>query len=744
MGQTVRIRAMDSRTGRKNRRGATAATIPAVLALAATTWAATTWAAAGASAWAQDNTARTQGGDALSLPAVSVTASGPANPALAADGYVAPASVGATKTGASLLETPQTVTAITREELDSRRPQTVRSVLRYAPGVQISEDADNRLDSLSARGFALDQYLNGLKQLSGTWAVPKTEPYLLERAEVLTGPSSVLYGQASPGGILNMVAKRPTAEPLHQLEVQTGTGAMMQGAFDLGGPLDKEGRVLYRLTGIGRTAETQTDHTKEQRIAIAPSVTWKPDDDTSLTVLAGYLHDPKGGIWNLLPYSGTLQPNRYGRISPSFYTGDTGFERFKRDQTQIGYEFEHRFGKALTVRQNARYTHIDIDYASVQGLNLQADQRTLNRQTYTADEQLDTFAIDNQAELKLETGPLSHTLLAGLDYQRIGWDNFTRFGAAPTLDILTPNHNQVITLPGVFQNAYQTQSQVGAYLQDQIRLGGWSLLLAGREDWATTDSENRLTNRRTSQFDRAFTGRVGLTYLFDNGLAPYASYATSFQPVAGTNRLGAAFEPTKGKQVEVGVKFQPKGLNSFVTASAFDLRQTNVTTPDPVNPNFSVQTGEVRSRGVELSGVASLTDGLSVRASYAYLDNEIIKDNSGNAGHRLSNVPAHIASLWADYTIQEQTLKGLGFGGGGRYVGSTYATNANTAKIPDYAVFDAAVHYDLGEAVPTLQGTQLALNASNIFDKEYVSVCSAVGCRWGLGRTVYASVRYSW
>ncbi|WP_449231358.1 TonB-dependent siderophore receptor [Azospirillum doebereinerae] len=730
---------MDSRKGRKNRRGATAATIPAVLAMAATAW-----AAAGASAWAQDSTARTQGGDALNLPAVSVTASGPANPALAADGYVAPASVGATKTGASLLETPQTVTVITREELDSRRPQTVRSVLRYAPGVQISEDADNRLDSLSARGFALDQYLNGLKQLSGTWAVPKTEPYLLERAEVLTGPSSVLYGQASPGGILNMVAKRPTAEPLHQVEVQTGTGAMMQGAFDLGGPLDKEGRVLYRLTGIGRTAETQTDHTKEQRIAIAPSVTWKPDDDTSLTVLAGYLHDPKGGIWNLLPYSGTLQPNRYGKISPSFYTGDTGFESFRRDQTQIGYEFEHRFGKALTVRQNARYTHIDIDYASVQGLNLQADQRTLNRQTYTADERLDTFAIDNQAELKLETGPLSHTLLAGLDYQRIGWDNFTRFGTAPTLDILAPNHNQVITLPGVFQNAYQTQSQVGAYLQDQIRLGGWSLLLAGREDWATTDSENRLINRRTSQFNRAFTGRVGLTYLFDNGLAPYASYATSFQPVAGTNRQGAAFEPTKGKQVEVGVKFQPKGFNSFVTASAFDLRQSNVTTPDPVNPNFSVQTGEVRSRGVELSGVASLTDGLSVRASYAYLDNEITKDNSGNAGHRLNNVPAHIASLWADYTIQELALKGLGFGGGGRYVGSTYATNANTVKIPDYAVFDAAVHYDLGQAVPSLQGTQLAVNASNIFDKEYVSVCSAVGCRWGLGRTVYASVRYSW
>lgn len=740
MGQTVRIRAAESQGKKTSRRNAA---IPAMLAVAATVW---------TPAWAQDAAGQQgagqqrigqQGGATLSLPAVSVTAS-PGNPALAADGYVAPAALGATKTGAALLETPQTITVITREELDARRPQTVRSVLRYAPGVQISEDADNRLDSLTARGFALDQYLNGLKQLSGTWAVPKTEPYLLERAEVLTGPSSVLYGQASPGGILNMVAKRPTAEPLHQVEIQSGTGAMMQGAFDLGGPLDKEGRVLYRLTGIGRTAETQTDHTREQRIAIAPSVTWKPDDDTSLTLLAGYLHDPKGGIWNLLPYSGTLQPNRYGRISPSFYTGDTGFESFKRDQSQIGYEFEHRFGKALTVRQNARYTHIDIDYASVQGLNLQADQRTLNRQTYTADERLDSFAIDNQAELKLDTGPLSHTLLAGVDYQRINWDNLTRFGAAPTLDILAPNYNQVIRLPGIFQNAYQTQSQVGAYLQDQIRLGGWSLLLGGREDWATTDNENRVTNRRTSQFDRAFTGRVGLTYLFDNGLAPYASYATSFQPVAGTNRQGAAFEPTKGKQVEVGLKFQPKGSNSFATVSAFDLRQTNVTTPDPVNANFNVQTGEIRSRGVELSGVASLSNGLNVRASYAYLDNKITKDNSGNVGHRLNNVPAHIASLWADYTIQAQALKGLGFGGGARYVGPTYATNANTVKIPDYTVFDAAVHYDLGQALPSLQGTQLAVNASNIFDREYVSFCSAVGCRYGLGRTVYASVRYSW
>ncbi|MDE1174709.1 MAG: TonB-dependent siderophore receptor [Parvibaculaceae bacterium] len=681
---------------------------------------------------------------AATLSPISVTATDTETRDDGVNGFVATRSTSATKTGASLLETPQTVTVITRNELDAQQAETVRAALRYAPGVHISDNPDNRLDSISARGFTLDQYLDGLKLLSGTWSVPKVEPYMLESVEILQGPSSVLYGQASPGGVLNFVSKKPTSEPIHEIQLQTGSYGRAQAAFDLGGPVDKEGHFLYRVTGLARTSGAQIDHTKEQRLNIAPSLTWQPDANTSLTILSSYLHDPKGGFWNLMPYDGTVLPNPFGKISRSFYTGDIDFEKFRRTQTMIGYQFEHRFNNIFTVRQNLRYNHMDIDYAAVQGLAMESDNRTLDRQSYTANERLNTVSVDNQLEAIFSTGALDHTLLTGLDYQHVRWDNFTRWSTTSSLDILEPDYHQNIPLPAVFQSAKETIRQLGLYGQDQIRWDHWSLLLAGREDWASSDVDNRIANASASQSDRAFTGRAGLTYLFDNGLAPYISYATSFQPTIGTNSTGDAFKPTKGQQEEIGIKFRPNGFNSLFTASLFNLTQKNVLTTDPQNVNFSVQTGKVRSRGVDLSAVTSLSNDLSIRTSYTYLRNKIVRDNSGLEGNTLGGVPRNSASIWADYTLHDGWADGLGLGGGARYVGSTYATEANTIRLSSYTLFDAAVRYDLGTAIPSLDGTQLAFNIYNLTDKEYIADGSFTGISYGMGRTFYATLSYKW
>jgi iron complex outermembrane recepter protein len=667
------------------------------------------------------------------------------NPAGPVAGYVASRSVTATKTDTPLIETARTVTVVTRDQMDAQQAQSLRDTLRYAPGIYYSDDADFRFEPVYARGFELDQYLDGLSLLAGTWAVPRIDPYFLERSEVLEGPASTLYGQGAPGGLLDMVSKQPTATPLHEIEVQTGSYGRAQAAVDLSGPLDQDGHLLYRLTGLFRDTGTQVNYVRQERIEIAPSLTWRPDSDTSLTLSGSYLRDPKAGFWNLLPYEGTILPNKYGTIPRNFYVGDPSFEKYTFNQAMAGYQFDHRFSDAIAFRQNFRFTHIDLDYREVQGYSFEADQRTLDRYAYTADESLNTETLDNQLEVKVATGKLSHKILLGLDYQHFDWNDLTRWGyTAPTLDLLDPDYNQTIGLPPIFQNQHEVMNRTGLYAQDQMRFDHFVFTIGGRQNWADQDTFSRITNTHTRQSDSAFTWHTDLLYHFDSGFAPYFSYATSFQPVIGTDAEGNPFKPTRGKQEEIGLKYQPNGWNAYFTASAFNLVQSNVQTADPNNANYEVQTGQVRSRGIELSAVASLTSSLSIRASYTYLDNRITQANDDTLGKTLLNTPRNFASLWGDYTIRKGPLSGIGFSAGGRYVGETYASNEDIYTIPDYFLFDAAVHYDLGYLAPKLQGWMLRVNVNNLADKQYVSYCTGFGCRWGEGRTIYASLRYRW
>ena len=658
-------------------------------------------------------------------------------------GYVATRAVTATKTDTPLIETPQSISVVPRDQIKAQNAQTLNQILRYTPGVtpETRGAVATRYDMMTIRGFDASMYLNGMRLQDLYYTSAQIDPYLLERVEVLKGPTSVMYGQAPAGGLVNQVSKRPTDTALHEIGLEVGSDDHFRATADFSGPLDAQGKFLYRLTATGLTEDGQIDTTENERMAIAPAFTWKPDGDTRLTLLGLYQNDPKANSYGSIPPRGTVLYNPYGTLSTDFYDGDPNFERFEREQSMLGYEFEKDLDRMWTLRMNARASHTSLAYDSVYGSSLAADNRTLSRGTASSREGLYNYTTDNQIEAKVATGPLRHTLLGGLDYRYTTGFYAVGFGSAPSLDIFAPVYGMTITAPALTRYDV-TGDQLGLYGQDQIRFGGFVLTLGGRHDRAAQTVKGGGTT--TEQDDSAWTGKAGLTYVFDNGLAPYASYSESFTPVSGADYAGNPFKPEEGTQYEIGVKYQPSE-HSLFTAAIFDLVRSNTTTGDPAHSGFSIQTGESRSRGLELEARTALTDHLDVIAAYTYLDTKVTKDNSGLEGNRLGAVPRHQASAWAMYRMPEASLlKGLGVGGGVRYVGSTI-NPGNTIRVPEYTLVDAALTYDMGAMSSSLDGAELALNVKNLFDKRYVASCYyGEWCAYGYDRTVTASLRYQW
>ncbi len=672
-------------------------------------------------------------------------------------GYVAPVTTTGTKTDTPLIEAPQSVGVVTRDQINDQAAQNVSQALRYTAGVLSEVRPTSRYDSVFVRGFggqgtgaAYVNFLDGLRQQRGiSYAIPTVDPWLLERIEVLRGPASVLYGQTGAGGLVNLVSRRPTEESIHEVRLEAGTDATLQAKFDFGGKLTEDGKFLYRLTGMGSISSTQYDYTEAQRIAIAPAITWRPDDSTTLTVLGNYQYEPQGGFYNFVPASGTVLANPYGKLSSNFFAGDPNFNLFQRRQASIGYQLEHRFDETWTVRQNFRYQHIDSEFRVVSPRSITGN-RTMNRSVAHSIEHADTLALDNQAQADFNTGEVHHTALMGVDWSRASAKR--RLGSSTsgvgTLDMFAPIYYQNITWP-TLATTTQITDQLGFYAQDQVAYGNWRFNIGLRQDFATSETVTRASNTHTSQDDTALTWRAGLLYLFDNGFAPYVSYSTSFLPNSGTmapQRGGNTFDPTTGEQYEVGIKYQPPGMNSFIQVAGYQITQQNVLTTDPLYTTFSQAIGEIRSRGIEVEGRASLNDNLDLIGTYAYTNAEITRSNTaGVSGNAVPQVPEHSAAAWANYRFRDTILKGLSLGGGIRYVGSTPGDEANTFRVPSVTLYDAAIRYDLGAAREDLAGVELYVNGTNLFDKEYVASCSSTtSCFFGNRRVVLGGVSVKW
>jgi iron complex outermembrane receptor protein len=700
-----------------------------------------------AAAWAQAPAG------ALVLPTVDVT--GRAESALdPVRGFVAEQEITGTKTDTPLIESPQSISVIPRDQIDARQAQTLGEALRYTPGVRGENyGTDSRTDWFQIRGFnAQDNgiFLNGLRYNTG-YAGSMFETYGLERYEVLRGPTSVLYGQIAPGGLVNMVQRRPTEQQTGEVRLTAGSYGRLQGQGYTSGPLSSDGTWMYGFTGLVRDADTAVDEVKDNRIFLAPTLTWRPTDDTSLTLLGYYQRDRTSGN-QFLPYEGTVTETPFGRISRRRFTGEESFDRFNREQYGVGYELSHRLNNVWSVQQNLRYGHTDIKWDQVYGGGLLADQRSLSRFAYTANIAVDTFQVDNQVKAEFATGPVSHTLLGGFDYSQVNYRNAQYFANAAPLDLFAPVYGSPVpALTTPYDNVRQVNTQYGLYLQDQMRWGNLVLLGGIRQDWAYSDIDDRDAGGVHSyQNDQAFTWRVGALYLADNGLAPYVSYARSFQPQIGTDTQGVArgWSPLKGEQYEVGIKFQPKEMRSFLQVAAFHLTQQNTLTPDPENVFQQVAVGEVRVRGVEVEAVAELGSGVSLTGSYTYLDPEITESTTAaELGRRPAGVAKNNAGLYAEYSFVNAAgpLSGLTVGAGLRYLGNTSAVNTGGAVVPSVTLFDAGIRYDLSRLSESMKGLVLNVTASNLGDTRYVSRCSGTtGCFYGNRLNVLGSVSYTW
>ena len=690
---------------------------------------------------------------AVVLPEVSVTASTQRGWS-PAPGYVAEVSSTGSKTDTPILEIPQSISVVTRQEIEDRAAQSLVQAAGYMPSVRTPYGEDGRNDFFFLRGFFAGSFLDGLRfpTPTGFYGAPRIEPYGLERFEVLRGPSSVLYGQSSPGGIVNSISKRPTEDPLHEVRLQAGSYGRIQGAVDLSGPVDEDKEWLYRIVGLVRDSGTQIDHSPDDRIFLAPSLTWRPTSQTSITLLTQFQRDSSGIAAARLPARGRVLPNINGHISNRLFVGEPDFNQFERTQALLGYTLEQRFNESWSFRQNLRYARSELERKEVILSALQANQRFADRRAVHAWNFTNFYAVDNQVEGHFTTGPLDHTLLVGLDALRVTETAKNNNATATPLDLFSPVYGGRIGAFSVGSRSYETLDQVGLYVQDQIRYDRWTLTLGGRQDWANGSFQNRLTGVTTKTDDTAFTGRVGLNYRFDNGIAPYISYSESFEPQSGTAFGGASFEPTTGTQYEAGIRYQPPGTNALFSIAAFNLTQQNVLTTDTDPTHIcngfscSVQEGEVRVRGVELEAKASLARGLNISAAYAYSDAEVTRSNAGTQGKRYAGTAPHQASLWAEYTVPEGALASVGLGAGVRYIGSRYGDAANTFRMPDVTLVDLSLRYDLGQLSRSLEGLRLAVNASNVFNKDYDAWCTStnINCFVGNGRTVYGTLSYRW
>lgn len=685
-----------------------------------------------------------QGGAAMLEP-VRVTAAAE-SPTGHVDGYVALRSMAGAKTDTPLIETPQSVSVVTSDQIRVVKAASVADALGYTPGVAAQSPAFSRMvDDLMLRGFNVATgnsglLRDGLKLQSNVYDGGQ-EPYGLERVEVLRGAASVLYGQLTPGGVVNTVSKRPTTEPLRELNLETGSYARRQVSGDFAGALTEDGTWSYRLTGLARNADNWVDHVPDDRTYLAPALSWRPNAATSLTLLASYQRI-RTRFAAPMPAANTLN----GQIPRDLFIGEPDFDRYDTDTYTAGYVFEHAFSERVKLRQSARYftAYGEWDYLSFGGL--QPNGTTLRRGVVSRTENSYGIAADTSLEFKLEGGGLQHTVLAGLDYYRSNYDTSRHSGTvAPLGDIYHPVYGAVPVVNTARNNGFVTRSNgIGFYLQDQIKIHDqWVVVLGGRQDWADTDQRSHGSGAATRQRDTATTGRVGLVYLAPAGLAPYVSVSQSFAPTVGMDRADNAFKPTKGVQYELGLRYEPPGSDMLYSAAVYDLTQTNALTADPVDPTYSVQTGKARSRGLELEAKARL-GALNLTASYAYTDARTIRSTLPElVGQRTTLVPLHSAAVWADYNLTAAGVPGLTLGAGVRYASSTNLPGY-PAEVPGQFLVDAMAAYDFGAVSPQFSGLSLTVNARNLFNRGYLSCAGATGCRYGDPRTLYATLSYRW
>lgn len=653
---------------------------------------------------------------------------------------------GATKLATPDIETPQSVSIVTREQFEEQGATSVRQAVSYTPGVYSNQiGASNRFDYIVLRGFSdgsLDNvYLDGLKMMGDTNSHSSlvVDPWFLEDIEVVRGPASVLYGRSSPGGIVALTSRKPSFDAGGEVKLFAGNNNQRGAAFDVTGALDDNDRVAARLSGMTRYADSQFGPLKEERYALMPSLTWRITDQTRLDLMA-YLHrDPEGGSHSGLPYDGTVVPHYGQKISNTFYEGEDDYDKYDRRENMVGYNIEHMFDSGWSVRQKLRYLHTDVELNQVYAAGW-LNETELNRGYSGSDEKMSAITLDNQLDGSFDTWQVNHRLLVGIDYQDRSNNTTGYYGAFPPIDAFNPVYGAKPDYIDMYAREKHKLRQTGYYLQDQMSWDRWRITLGGRYDQVSVSNIDKIKDTRSDLDKNNFSTRAALLYLFDNGFAPYVSYSTAFTPTSFADENGNLLDPMKGKQWEAGLKYEPEGLNSQFSASVFRINQTNIATKEePTDPYRSI--GEIESEGVELEAISQLTDSFRLQAAYTYTDIRYKKSSPEEQGKRAVYAPRNQASAWLSYDVKSGPLDGLTLGSGVRYVKGITSDRLNTHTLPSYTLVDMVIGYDLTNI--GIKGLSAQLNVNNLTDKRYVAACNSLSyCYFGAERSIVGSV--SW
>ncbi|KIP68212.1 ligand-gated channel protein [Vibrio harveyi] len=693
--------------------------------------------------------------------------------------YLGAKSRTATKMDLAINETPRSVSVVTREQMDDRASISVSDALQYTPSIQTNYfGEDNKQDWFIIRGFKQANsglYQDGTRLYSSGFYSWQIDPFALERVEVLRGAASVLYGQNPPGGVINLVSKRPQFDGgSGQVSLEYGSEDRKQISLDVNSEVNE--KLAVRVQGLARKNGTRVDGVEAERFLIAPSLTYKFTDMSEITLLTSYQKDDSDSYLQFLPVEGTLKPNKNGKISDSLAIGNTDWETFEREQLSLGYEFSHRFNDTTSFVQSTRYSQMEVNLrqmysyvyaADVPGLGPLLDplneRKSILRAATTEEGSSDAFNIDNRLIHNMKWGSVEHNLMVGIDYQMVSIDGkdfasdplvadgdailTTPIGMLPDprFDVFNPNYSDNVWLldsttlqPLTDADKQRTKvdnEQLGIYLQDHMLINDkWAVLLGARYDNTSNEVHNVTTGSRTKVDNEEWTLSLGTAYITDSGFTPYFSYSQYFDPIIQQDSAGKPAKPESGDQFEVGVKYQPRSFDGYFNVAAYQATKENLAR---IYLNELTQIGKVENKGLELEAVANVTPSLTLLGNIAYVDSEIKEDvNTSWVGNTPSQVANTVSSAWAHYRFLEGTFDGLAFGLGARYTGESYGDNTETLKVPGYFLMDATVSYRIGDY-------KLQVAAKNLADKEYVATCDGF-CWYGDRRNVIANLTYDW
>lgn len=655
----------------------------------------------------------------------------------------------ATKSDTPIMETARSVSIEDRQALIDKGAINLADTYLYTAGVfGEAYGFATRGDWVKVRGLDVPEYRDSLQALFSNYNNTRPDIYTIEQVEILKGPASVLYGQGSPGGIVNVVSKTPHRDMVSEVEVEYGNYDRKQVAADIGGSLGDD--WLYRLVGVWRDTETQVDYVYEDAWVFAPSLSWRPSDETNVTFLANLQATDSDTGAQFLPIYGTFLPAPNGRfIEAETYLGEPGFNRYDTETRSFTLLADHQLNGVFSIEGTARYTDGEADYHQAWpafiGGNRYAvnpdgslyEDGTVPRTFYESFATSEQTAVDVRLRAGFQTGDIGHEVLVGTQYQDVttendnayayalGYDFATGgpdavYGDAWWINVFEPTYGSVppqAVIDQFFFDAPEANTRdLGFYVSDQLTIDRWHITLGLRADDVDTDTGTE------EQSDDAVSASVGALYRFDNGIAPYVSYAESFQPVVGLDNItGSPFKPQEGVQYEAGVKYVHAESGAYVTAAWFDIEQSNLNNPNSLVNAPSQQEGVAEIRGVEVEGIVPFGD-FRIEGNVSRLD------TGDPDGFHLATVPDVQASVWLGYRPRDY-WQGLKAGIGVRHVGDSW-DGTDTLKTPSYTLGDLMLGYETRE-------WDFTINVRNVADKDYMATCLARGdCFPGENRTI--------